>query len=325
MSRRRVLVSFAGLVTALALPANAAFTPTAFPANWSGVASSADGTRLAADGAVYTSSDAGMNWTARTGERNWSAVASSAAGTRLVATVNGGRIYVDDRVGNYYVRSDTGSDTNDGSVAWPWQTIGYALTNMAYPVAAGDAINVASGTYTDNLVVATPVTLRGPNAGKAWDDPTRGPEAILYPATNETASGVLIRLQTNHVTIDGFLLDGDNPDLGAGFNVNEADANTAYGVMNGVWTDHFTFDNNVLRNIRNTGVYLDGEWVGSYWNYLRHNLFTNIWNTGSMASPWPGWMPRTTRSRHSGVAWALTITMVRSPPACFPVMASWIG
>jgi photosystem II stability/assembly factor-like uncharacterized protein len=64
------------------------------------VASSADGTKLVAvvnSGQIYTSTDAGVNWTARDSSRSWSDVASSADGTRLVATVDsgaGGAIYV---------------------------------------------------------------------------------------------------------------------------------------------------------------------------------------------------------------------------------------
>ncbi|MEY4488641.1 MAG: hypothetical protein RIQ79_1149, partial [Verrucomicrobiota bacterium] len=49
--------------------------------DWRGVASSADGTKLVAvvyDGPIYTSTDSGFTWTARTVNINWSSVASSA-------------------------------------------------------------------------------------------------------------------------------------------------------------------------------------------------------------------------------------------------------
>src|SRR5436190_795884 len=74
------------------------WTQTSAPiTNWSGVASSADGSRLVAavsGGRIYTSTDSGAGWTA-TGapSTNWSAVASSADGTKLVAVVNGGGIH----------------------------------------------------------------------------------------------------------------------------------------------------------------------------------------------------------------------------------------
>ncbi|MBI4659535.1 MAG: hypothetical protein HY735_11905 [Verrucomicrobia bacterium] len=69
-----------------ALPAN-----VFAPGSVSGLASSADGTRLVAVdgnlGFIYTSTNSGTNWTARAGPlgRNWRAVASSADGMRLVA------------------------------------------------------------------------------------------------------------------------------------------------------------------------------------------------------------------------------------------------
>jgi hypothetical protein len=67
---------------------------------WQSVASSADGSRLAAVamsgyGYIYTSTDSGVTWTVQpdAGRRGWYSVASSADGTRLVAVVNGGQIY----------------------------------------------------------------------------------------------------------------------------------------------------------------------------------------------------------------------------------------
>ena len=62
---------------------------------WYAIASSADGTKLAAGvigGQIYTSIDAGATWTARDSNRNWYAIASSADGTKMVAGVNGGKI-----------------------------------------------------------------------------------------------------------------------------------------------------------------------------------------------------------------------------------------
>ena len=43
---------------------------------------------------IYTSTDAGLNWTPRESARDWRAVASSADGSQLVAAVDGGQIYV---------------------------------------------------------------------------------------------------------------------------------------------------------------------------------------------------------------------------------------
>ncbi|MCA3147662.1 MAG: hypothetical protein ING18_01050 [Burkholderiales bacterium] len=44
-------------------------------------------------GQIYTSSDAGVTWTARESARGWYSVASSADGQRLVAVAWDGQIY----------------------------------------------------------------------------------------------------------------------------------------------------------------------------------------------------------------------------------------
>lgn len=64
--------------------------------HWLGVASSADGSKLAAidhSGKIYVSADYGVSWTAENENRAWSAIASNADGTRLAAVVSGGKIY----------------------------------------------------------------------------------------------------------------------------------------------------------------------------------------------------------------------------------------
>lgn len=62
---------------------------TNLPGTVYAVASSADGTRLAAaplNGPIYTSSDSGATWTAQnSGSQNWYAIASSSDGTKLIA------------------------------------------------------------------------------------------------------------------------------------------------------------------------------------------------------------------------------------------------
>jgi cytoskeletal protein RodZ len=71
--------------------------------NWNSIASSSDGTHLAATsknnsqqaGRLYTSADSGVTWTLQNGAGTpmWSTVASSADGRSLVAAVQSGQIY----------------------------------------------------------------------------------------------------------------------------------------------------------------------------------------------------------------------------------------
>ncbi len=82
---------------------------------WSGVASSADGTRLVAvvtGGFIYTSTDSGVTWTAReTGtSRNWKSVASSADGSKLVAVVEVGFIYTSTDYGVTWTPRETSAN-----------------------------------------------------------------------------------------------------------------------------------------------------------------------------------------------------------------------
>jgi len=73
--------------------------PVAISARWwQASASSSDGTKLVAGvdgGYIYTSTDSGASWTARTaaGSRSWYAMSSSSDGTKLAAAVYGGYIY----------------------------------------------------------------------------------------------------------------------------------------------------------------------------------------------------------------------------------------
>lgn len=69
---------------------NALWVPVENSRNWYSVASSDDGTKLAAvvqGGRIYTSADSGKTWVPHEADRSWSAIASSADGRSLVATV----------------------------------------------------------------------------------------------------------------------------------------------------------------------------------------------------------------------------------------------
>ncbi len=82
---------------------------------WSGVASSADGTKLAAtvsSGQIYTSTDSGNTWTARDSVRIWNGITSSADGTKLAAIVSGGQIYVSTDSGVTWTARETNRSWN---------------------------------------------------------------------------------------------------------------------------------------------------------------------------------------------------------------------
>lgn len=78
------------------------------PRFWIGAACSSDGKRqvlLHHTGRIYTSSDAGQNWTARDTDRDWRSVASSNDGMRLVASTGDG-IFTSTDAGTSWVQRE---------------------------------------------------------------------------------------------------------------------------------------------------------------------------------------------------------------------------
>jgi len=92
--------------------------PTSAPTtNWAGVASSADGSKLAAvvardnqgnPGPIYTSVDSGATWTQTSAPlMNWTCVASSADGTKLVAGIFQGSLHTSVDSGMNWIDNDS--------------------------------------------------------------------------------------------------------------------------------------------------------------------------------------------------------------------------
>jgi len=119
------------------------WSPVAISASWWGlIASSSDGTKLIAavdPGYIYTSTDSGASWTARTaaGSRSWRGMSSSSDGTKLAATVDGGRIYT----------------SIDSGVNWTEQT----TTNRNYRVitSSADGTKLAAVVWSDYIYTST--------------------------------------------------------------------------------------------------------------------------------------------------------------------------
>ena len=87
---------------------------------WNSVASSADGTKLAAcvgDGHIYTSADSGATWTARASTKNRQAVTSSADGTKLAACVAG------EQTDQIYTSADSGATWTARASSQNWQAV----------------------------------------------------------------------------------------------------------------------------------------------------------------------------------------------------------
>ena len=90
--------------------------------DWRSIASSSDGTKLAAvvlGGSVYTSSDSGATWTEQTaaGSRDWQSIASSSDGSKLAAVVWGGSIYTSTDSGATWTEQTDAGSRNWRSIA----------------------------------------------------------------------------------------------------------------------------------------------------------------------------------------------------------------
>jgi len=89
---------------------------------WTSIASSADGTKLAAasnGGRIYISDNSGKTWTGRESDRGWTSIASSADGNTLVASQSGGILS-----GNIFRSTNSGATWAKGpSMDAPMQSI----------------------------------------------------------------------------------------------------------------------------------------------------------------------------------------------------------
>jgi len=154
-----------------------------------------------------------------------------------------------------------GSCNGLGPVVNQTQGTSYMTIQAAIDEASDDdVILVSAGTYVEDIIVDKPLTLLGPNAGISPNTGTRGAEAVIYPKTS-LYYGEIIQVLANNVTIDGFTIDGDNPDLTSGYiGTNGADLDAAEAIT--VYYDNvnnLTVKNNIIKNQIYFGVTIFGS------------------------------------------------------------------
>ncbi|MGA2281254.1 MAG: hypothetical protein ABSG80_13220 [Verrucomicrobiota bacterium] len=158
------------------------------PAKWSAVASSADGTKLAAAvnyGYIYTSTNSGASWTPRAanvGNMYWSSIASSADGTRLVATV-GYTIYNVGQSGLIYSSSDSG-------VTWA-QAGNSSSLHWSCVASSADGTKLVAADQSSGYIWVSS------NSGTNWSKPSN-PVAALWSSVASSADGTkLVAVEGN--------------------------------------------------------------------------------------------------------------------------------
>ncbi len=206
--KAKSLVVFLALVGLFAaIVAGSAFAQTWRQANvptnnlWTGIASSADGTKLFAvaanDNAVYISTNSGAGWISNNVPNNtgaWSAVASSADGTKLAAAQNYGAIYTSTNSGVTWQQSGAPdsewhsiTSSADGSKLaavdyWINTSTNFGATwTQLNAVGGGWWESVASSADGTRLVAATyqrPIYV-STNSGVTWTN-TSSPSANWY-------------------------------------------------------------------------------------------------------------------------------------------------
>ncbi|MFZ4586147.1 MAG: hypothetical protein ACOYNI_13065, partial [Acidimicrobiia bacterium] len=142
---------------------------------------------------------------------------------------------------------------------------------------AADIVNVGSGTYAEQLEIAKALVLRGPNAGKAGNDPTRSAEATIeFPASAPNGSQ-LVDASADNIALEGLDLRSQDSRI------------TAAGTYSYLWfsygLNNLTFRNNrmygseipiyiypAVGGVSKTGLLIEGNyidcgpWVNSSYN-----------------------------------------------------------
>ncbi|MFA7193566.1 MAG: Ig-like domain-containing protein [Candidatus Paceibacterota bacterium] len=147
---------------------------------WTRMASSADGTKLAATvsgGYIYTSTDSGATWTERTdaGSRGWSGITSSSDGTKLAAVVASGYIYT----------------STDSGATWGTQSNSSGSRNWQSITSSEDGTKLAAAAYNGYIYTssdsgATWTTNSNSSGSRGWQGITSSSDGTKLAAVDST-------------------------------------------------------------------------------------------------------------------------------------------
>lgn len=149
---------------------------------------------------------------------------------------------------------------------------------------AGDTVNIAAGTYTENVRVNKSVTLAGSGAAATIVRPAvslPNPCAGSSLCGGPTASSNVMVVEANDVTIHDLAIEGDNTDLATGIDRGGANVDARNGIIKNTDATYNNLEvyNTTVRNIYLRGIYSTG---GSF--NFHDNTVTNVQgDSGSIA------------------------------------------
>ncbi len=166
---------------------------------------------------------------------------------------------------------------------------------------SGATIEVAAGTYAENVIITQSVDLEGAQAGQNANtrfaaftggpsDPKANPtvETVLTTPTDNPTGGNpnandLIRVLANNITIDGLVIDGNNPGLApSSIMVNGVSIDARRGIQNSDANNNFVevnnllVENNIIQNVAQRGIELSNDSTASTGNLITANYITNF-------------------------------------------------
>ncbi|HMS65880.1 MAG TPA: hypothetical protein PKD83_11585, partial [Ignavibacteria bacterium] len=150
----------------------------------------------------------------------------------------------------------------------------------------GDIIQIAAGTYREDITLNKYLIIRGANYGINPNTGSRVAETIIQPAFSDPdpysptyEKNFYIGSNGSSSKIDGITFDGDNPTLNSGVVINGADIDAAVSIAAYDGLSNVTLSNNIFKNINYAALDLDNYFSGgasTYDNSVIYNKFDNI-------------------------------------------------
>jgi uncharacterized repeat protein (TIGR01451 family) len=168
---------------------------------WFAIASSSDGTKLAAGaygGYTYTSTDSGATWTERTapGSRSWNGLASSSDGSTILAAAQGNYIFVSTDSGATWTQQ-----TSLGTANW----FGVASSSNGTRLAA---VALGGSIYTTGPAVSAPTVTTAAVSDITTTTASSGGNVTSDGGAAVTARGVCWSTSANPTIANSHTTDG---------------------------------------------------------------------------------------------------------------------